>query len=208
MTIGKGTRKIRSDKKVDCQPTISIELKDVIYRISYVIDTPVKDICEAICIDGMRSRKVLSELSQHFRRTVRLGNTMYMGDINRPSSQRLYPVGKRERIGIRFMAHDFENISSLAFALGVTPSRATALLLDASIRNSDFINTYFERYLTRELDANRMKELKEVIRFLNKNNPYTERISWLALLSFLYTEIRGSASTLNETIAEYIEKWR
>ncbi|AIE58946.1 hypothetical protein [Bacillus methanolicus] len=78
-------RRTRSDKKRDVKPTITIQLKECIYRISYITNTPVKDVAETICEAGLVSRKVMDYLSQHFRRPVRLKNTLYMGDLDRPS---------------------------------------------------------------------------------------------------------------------------
>ena len=208
MQVEKRARKVRSDKKREVQPTISIQLKDAIYRLSYITNTPVKDVAERICSDGIISRKVLNGLSQHFRRSVRLENTMYIGDLGRPSLQRKSPAGQTERIGIRFRQHTFENISVLAYALDCTPSRATALLLDASIHNSDFINQYFQEHLTRQLDDHRMSELKKVLKYINANNPYEETISWGLLLSYIYEEIKDGAITVSESITTFINKWK
>ncbi|MEK4230739.1 hypothetical protein [Solibacillus sp. FSL H8-0538] len=205
---GRGLKKPRIDKKRDVQPTISISLKDVIYRISYIIDRPVKTICEETCIHGLMSKKVLDELSQHFKRSVQFQNTMYIGRLDNPSVQRMSIMTAKERIGIRFKAFDYENISTLAFALGVTPSRATALLLEASIKDNDFINAYLEKHLAYTLDDNRMKELRKVIRYLNINNPYDEKISWLALLTYIFNEVKDSAVSVHDTLVDYLNKWR
>ncbi|WP_318241686.1 hypothetical protein [Sporosarcina quadrami] len=206
--MGESNRKVRSDKKKEVKPTISIQLKDTIYRISYITNSPVKDVAESLCIHGMASKKVLDVLSWNLRRTIRLDNTMYIGDIARSSLQRMGPVGECERISVRFKQIDFENLSTLAFGLSVTPSRATALLLDASIRDRDFINSYFEGYLNKQLDDRRMAELKSVLKYLNENNPYEEEISWGMLLSYIVEEIKDSASTVTESISAYIKKWK
>lgn len=150
----------------------------------------------------------MSELSQYFRRDVRLQNTVYFGDLDRPSMQRTTPGIRTERISLRLMAHDSENVATLVYALGVTPSRATGLLLDASIRKSDFINTYLESHLAKKIDEQRMRELRLIIKYLNRKNPYDEKISWLALLTYLYGEVKDGASMFQETISEYIDKWR
>ncbi|WP_186672968.1 hypothetical protein [Sporosarcina sp. BP05] len=208
MQAEKGTRKVRSDKKREVQPTISIELKEAIYRLSYITNTPVKDVAERICEDGILSRKVIEGLSQYFRRSVRLKNTMYMGDLERPTIQRKFPAGHTERIGIRFKQHTFENISALAYALDCTPSRATSLLLEASLHDSDFINKYFHDHLKQVLDERRMAELKKVLKYINTNNPYDEKLSWGLLLSYLYEEIKDGAGTVSESITTFINKWR
>ena len=119
----------------------------MIYRINYIISKPVKDICEDACLHGLNSKRVLDELSKHFKRNVVFKNTMYVGHLDTPSVQRLSVSSHTERIGIRFKSQDYENICTLAHALNVTPSRATALLLEASIKDHDFINPYLEKHL-------------------------------------------------------------
>lgn len=200
-------RKVRSDKKRDVKPTISEQLRETVYRISYITNIPVKDIAETICNHGITSRKVMDNLSANFRRTVRLRNTLYMGVLERPSLQRKRFTGRTERISIRFQQDDYENITTLAFALDVTPSRATALLLDASIRDSDFINYYIRDYLKTQLNDHRMTELKKVLKYINKNNPYEEEISWGLLLAYIYDEVREAGVTLSDSITSFINKW-
>ncbi|AIE61761.1 hypothetical protein [Bacillus methanolicus] len=200
-------RRTRSDKKRDVKPTITIQLKECIYRLSYITNTPVKDVAETICEAGLVSRKVMDYLSQHFRRPVRLKNTLYMGDLDRSSLQKRSSAGQCERITIRLPQGTYENLTALAYALDVTPSRATALLLDASIRNSDFINEYVRDYLKQHLDDGRMRELKKVMKFINTNNPYEEEISWSALLSFLFDELKIGASNISESIQDWLDKW-
>ncbi|KOS66298.1 hypothetical protein AEA09_18980 [Lysinibacillus contaminans] len=201
-------RKVRSDKKRDVSPTIQLELKDTIYRISYVIDTPVKDIVESICLFGMHSRNVITVLSKHFRRNVKFQNTLFMGHLDNPSVQRLKKGVKTERIGTRFKQSDYETLVTLAFALDVTPSRAAALLLDTSIRHSDFVNSYFQQYLSKSIDYNRMIELKKIIAFINDNNPYDDSVSWLALVSYIYAEIKDSTLSFNDSLNDFIDKWK
>lgn len=208
MGVGERKRRVRSDKKREVQPTLPLDLKETIYRISYITNTPVKDVAESICLDGMKSRKVLDVLSGYFRRSVTVGSTMYIGDLSRPSLQRQRTEGLHERISVRFQQADFEDITTLAYGLGVTPTRATALLLDTSIRNSDFVNSYFENYLRDQLDERRMNELKKVLQYLNENNPFDEEISWGMLLSYLASEIKEGATTMKETISLYIKKWK
>lgn len=209
MSVGQGgTRRQRSDKKRQCAPTISVVLKDTIHRLSYITDTPVKDVGEAVCISGLKSRKVIEHMSQHFRREIRLGNTLYMGDPNRPSMQRKVAVGKTERVSIRFIADDYERIATLAYALDVSPTRAVALLLDAAIRNSEFMNDYVRDYLKRELDERRMEELKKVMRYLRKNNPYEDDLTWTHLLTYIYDEVKDGAQSMADGVGTFISRWK
>lgn len=200
-------RKVRTDKKRKVSPTIHIRLKEAIYRLSYISDTPVKDIGEAICDSGLLSKEVIESLSKHFRRSVRLMNTMYMGDLAKPPLQKRSTPGTTDRITIRFPQHTYENITALAYALDVTPSKATALLLEASIHNPAFLNDFFKDYLQVHLGDNRLKELNKIIKYINDHNPYEGEISYASLLSTLQEEKDG-AGTLSETFIEFISHWK
>jgi hypothetical protein len=201
-------RKIRSDKKRDVKPTISTELKNCIYRLSYITDTPVKDVVEVICEKGIQSRKVIEYLSQYFRREYKYMNTLYMGDLCRGSLQRKCQSGKNERITTRFNQATFEDIKTLSVALDVTPSKTTALLLDASIRNTNILNAFVKSYLHQNVDQGRMKELKMVLQYVNKNNPYNEDISWFTLLSMILEEVKDSTTNVKEAIHSWMDKFK
>lgn len=201
-------RKIRSDKKRDVKPTISSNLKDCIYRLSYITNTPVKDVVETLCEKGLKSRKVIDYLSQHFRRNFQFLNTVFIGDFERESLQHKYQSGKNVRITTRFNSNIYEDISSLAYALDVTPSKATALLLEASVRNTNILNAFVKTYLHGQVDNLRMKELKQVLKYINKNNPYKEEISWFTLLSMIFDDIKDSTSNVKDKIHSWIDKYR
>ncbi|WP_416150177.1 hypothetical protein ACM26V_04075 [Salipaludibacillus sp. HK11] len=98
--------------------------------------------------------------------------------------------GVTGRISIRFQGYSYEKISQLSFALDVTTSRATALLLDASIHNSNFIDRYLRTFVHTTLDPRRMKELKKIMMFINDNNPYEEKLTWGALILSLYEDLK------------------
>lgn len=200
-------RKIRSDKKRDVKPTISSNLKDCIYRLSYITNTPVKDVAEILCVKGLQSRKVMEYLSQYFRRDFQFLNTIYIGVFGRESLQRKYQSGKNERITIRFTQTSYEDIFSLSCALDVTPSKATALMLDASIRNTNLLNAFVKTYLNEHIDNNRMKELKQVLKYINKNNPYNEEISWFTLLAMMFEDIKESTNNVREVIQNWMDQY-
>ena len=127
-------RKGRSDKKRDIKPTVSIELKDCVYRLSFITDTPVKDVIEEILIAGSGRLKIISYLSHHFLRDIKIANTLYMGDSNRiPVKKRTY-TGKVERISTRVTQSMYDSLSALAFSMDCSVSRVCALVLDVTVR--------------------------------------------------------------------------
>lgn len=193
-------RKVRSDKKRDIKPTVVMDLKECIDRLSYITNIPIKDVSEKICEYGLQNRIVIEFLSKKFRRNYRFNSTVFIGDLARPSLQRERITGLKERITIRFTQQTYENINVMAYALDVTPTRATALLLDATIRNSEFINWFLKKHIVDQLDTNRQRELKEILKFINKNNPYNKEITISALIAYYFDEIKSGLLSFQEFI--------
>ncbi|QIG62546.1 hypothetical protein [Sporosarcina phage Lietuvens] len=206
---GTKERKRRSDRKRDVKPTITHELRECIYRLSYITSTPVKDVAEAICINGVSEPKVIGYLSHHFRRDIRFARTVYRSNPDSTPIKKRGLSGQTARITIRFKTDTYDTISAMAYALDCTVSRACALLLDASVRDGNFIDEFVQSYMERNLDAERMRELKRVLKYVNANNPYDEEYSYASLLSLMVEEVREVASNLTDTAQEFVIKhWK
>lgn len=203
-------RKVRADKRREVAPTLSTGLKDCIYRLSFIVDMPIKDVAEEICKSGMERGKVMSHLSQHFIRDIRIGNTLYMGrPENEPVLRRI--PGRTEKISIRFLKREYNFLDALSHAMGLNSvARACALLLDATIRDVDFVNDFVEEFLERHLDEERMDELKEILRYLNHNNPYDETISWARFFSYLVMDdIKENVHGVKDAVSDFVIKhWK
>jgi len=188
--VGKSVsiRKIRSDKKRDVKPTLSLELKDNVYRMSHLCKVPVKDIAETLCEIGIDSESVVAKLSAHFKRDVRLRSTVYCGyPYNPPVKKNSIITG---RITIKFPADIYENMCLLAYTMDVTPSRAVAILLNASIKDVSIS----ESLLRDNLKINWMSdsdrtELSILMKFIRGNRPNDDRASWTELMKFAAGEV-------------------
>lgn len=201
-------RKVRSDKKRDVKPTMSRELKDCIYRLAYITDIPIKNVAERICIEGLDKPKVISYLSRNFRRNLRIHQTLYIGDLDRISVTKRTSHSQNERITIRFKSDTHEKLAALAYALDCSVSRATALLLDATVREIGFINDFAERFLKENIDDSRMKELEKILKYINVNNPYAEELSWAVMLSYLMKEVKVHAEKVQDKVNSFvISQW-
>ncbi|PEF33205.1 hypothetical protein [Bacillus wiedmannii] len=201
-------RKIRSDKKEDIKPTICSELREVICGISYITNTPIKNVGEFICEYALKSKEVVDILAKHFRRGIQIDSTCYIGDLRRKSLQRQKLNGPTERITIRFRQETYEKITALEHALDVTKSKATALLLEVCVQHTNVVNEYIKTYLQNHLDKNRMKELKKIIHYINANNPYEEEFSFTELMAYLFDEIKGNSKNIKTRITEWIDQYK
>lgn len=206
----KEKRKVRVDKKIDVKPSIIKNHKDAIYRLSQITGLSVMRVAEDICNHGIRQKKVMSYLSQHFVINLKLHNTVFIGDTNLPRFSRRLPPGETSRISIRFKKEDYDNIFELSVALGgCTPSLACAMLLEASMKDPDIINEFAKRYMDEHVSEDKMRELKKVLKFINTNNPYSEELSWAYMLSYLFEEVRVGAEKIQDTVSEFIvHNWK
>ncbi len=209
MSGGVKQRKVRSDKKRDISPTVTHELRECIYRLAYITDTPVKDVAEAICVNGFTTAKVIEYMAQYFRRDIRFANTIYRSRTNAIPISKRGIAGKTVRIAIRFKTPDYDTISAMAYAMDCTVSRACALLLDASVRDGEFIDEFVWKYLEANLDAERVRELKKILRYVNADNPYDEEYTWSSLLSLMINEVRDVTAKVADAATDFIVKnWR
>ncbi|ARK21358.1 hypothetical protein [Sporosarcina ureae] len=203
-----GERKVRSDKKRSINPTVSLELRDCIYRLAFITETPIKDVIADILIEGSQRKKPMDHLSKHFIRDVRIGNSLYMGDNQRVTINRQSATGKTVRISTRVTQGMYSDLEGIAYSMGSSVSKACALLLEATIRDVEFVNEFVKRYIEANVDEKRMKELKKVLKYINAGNPYDERMSWPTLLSYLVDEVKVGAEKLQDTVQDFvISRW-
>lgn len=201
-----GNRKIRSDKKRDVKPTINIDLKDAIYRLAYITQTAVKDVCEQLVRYAINDGDILGELALNFKRDIRLHNTFFNGHRNfNPIAKR--EGGETERISLRLVENDYEILTALAYALDVRPTRVCALLLDAGMSDYRFVNNYVMRYLHGKISDQNTKELREILRYMNKVSG--EHHTMASLLSAIVDEVREPVTRIKEAVGEFVIKhWR
>ena len=198
-----GERKIRSDKKREVKPLIPIDTKENIFRISHVTETPIKDVCEYLVIHIMRDRKTMDSLSMYFKRVVGIGDTYYRGDINNVGINKRLKVDA-ELVTVKFKRDDYDLICAIAYALDVTPTRATAILLEMATYNIKVINEYVREYMVDELHDWQIKELRRVLSYVNQYND--DNSSWLSILSAIVGDIRPAARKLRELVEEFLRK--
>lgn len=186
---GREDRKVRADKKRDVKPTIPLQLHECISRLSYILSCPIKDIGESVCLLGIEQEPVMDLLAKEFRRDLRFSrHTLFRGDPYRTPVKPFKGMIKR-RITIRFKQSDHDRLCRLSFALDVTPSKTTALLLDAAIRNRAVMDSFLNSHLPRRLQNDRMEQLKWVMNFIERDNPYLEQ-GWIEIIKGYYNLLK------------------
>ncbi|MDM5196485.1 hypothetical protein QUF79_00005 [Fictibacillus enclensis] len=201
------TRKVRCDKKRDVKPTIPLEMYHCISRPSYVTNRPIKDVAEDLCNYRLSSKAVIEKLSLYFRRDYLVSeHIFYLGDLTRQTHRIVKRGGIKKRVTIRFQQTMHDNLADLAYALDLTVSSATMVLLEMSIKQTDIVKTYIESFVHQRLDPERIKQLKEVLKFINKNNPCNEEVTLAQLISFLMEEFKDRTIHLKHMVDEWLQQ--
>ena len=197
-----GQRRVRSDKKKEVKATISIGLKDAIYRLSYITNTPVKDVCEFLVMEAMLERTVLENLSIYFIHPLKFEDTVFRGHLdNEPVDKRIR--GERTgKVTITFTSHTYEDIYRLSYALAVSPSRTVALLLEQAILNIDIVNEYIKQHLKKQLSDYELGELKQLLRHINRNG--STHYSWASFLAHIQDTAGSPMRQLWEVVREFL----
>lgn len=199
-------RKVRSDKKHDIKPYINLELKDSIYRLSYITKTPVKDVCEQLCLNAVNNEVIMNDLSRYFRRKVFIDSTLYRGHLDNPRIYYKNQSIQTERISLRVTNGLHEFIHSLSYALDCSVARVTAIFLEKGMQDVTFINRYINTYITEIMDENRKKELQKIVDYINGETE--EEHSVASLLSFIVDEFKKPLQTTKEAINEFVINWQ
>lgn len=212
MGVEKGMkiRKIRSDRKRDVKPVIPVDLYDCIARISYVTNRPIKHVGETLLIEGLCNKNVLDDLSSLFRREYRHLNEfgdpiIYPGDPNRIPIKVDRGDGNRARLSMRFHQEVHDQLCSLSYALDLTVSSASVVLIQYAFIN-DLGLAYIERNIEETLDPKRLEQLKEILKFMNQFNSPDDRITIPKLLAYLANQIYNETKTVKDVLYEFIHR--
>lgn len=194
-------RKVRSDKKREVKPVIKLELKDAIYRLSYITYTPVKDVCEQLCFYVLYDKRIIEHLSKYFKRDVRLTNTLYFGNsTSKTVSKR--DKGENQRVSVRFTQDVYDSIAVLSYAMDCTPSRTVAILLNIAMKNITYVNRYMGEYLDGHLSEQQMRELRGVLKYVNHTSDAQQ--SWMAIIGTILDEVSAPMTRVKDAVSEFL----
>lgn len=144
MSGGEG-KKVRSDKKIDVRPTVSDLLKSDLYTFSHLCNQPVKDTIEQLCIEALKTKVIIDQLSKWFRRSYKYHQTLVLGHEERPRLKITYN-GERSKVTTRLIRKDYDRLCELAYALDVTPTSAAGILIKITLENHEFLSEFIQRF--------------------------------------------------------------
>ena len=139
------------------KPTVPIKMYETIGRLSYISNTPIKDVSEAIVIKGLASEKVIDHFSPQFVRDYWKGETLYVGNRAFVESRIIRVPGVKRRVSMRFNDEHYTKLQDFSYAMDLTPTSGTVLMLQGAILHTDIVHSYIEEYAEGHLDDQRKK---------------------------------------------------
>lgn len=205
--MGSQVRKVRSDKKRDVKPVVSLEIYECVSRLSYITQRPMKDVSEHLCRKSILFTPIIERMSPYFRRDFFLGTSCYRGSLDRQPHRIDRGTGHRGRLTLRLSTELYEKIGELAYALNMTVSSATAFLLENALFEESIVVDYIETYVQKELDPNRYKQLREVIDFINLyRGPNQPVITLSKIIRHLLEEFEVRTQPIKQALSQWIER--
>lgn len=202
-------RKTRSDKLVTIKPTITTSLKQRLYRLAFITKIPVKDVAKELCLHSLTNDQIIRKLSRYFKNDIRLNNHLYEGNVNTPNITKRTPTGTSERFTFRVTQRTHKMIVTLAFAMDCSVARASALLVEESLNDFEFIDDFLNDYLKSRIDSKQFELLITLKKELNLEYEeyFGEKVTFAPLLSHIVNEVREPDMTLEEAINHFLSQW-
>jgi hypothetical protein len=204
-------RKLRSDRKRDIKPVVPADLYDCIARISFVTDTPIKQVGETLLINGLSNTEVIEDLSSLFRRDYNHTNEygdliLYHGDPSRTPIKMDNGDGDRSRLSMRFLREVHDQVRSLAYALDMTTSSTAALLIRYAFVYELGLS-YIERHIRDSLDPQRMSQLQEILAFMNQYFNPENKMTISKLMGYLANEVYNKTKSIKNVLYDFLQQY-
>ena len=189
--------------KHDVKPFIEVEMKDLIYKLSFITGYSVNSICEDLCTHAIKMG-VGKELSVHFRREIKLDGVVFPSLKNPKKFER--NTNNIERISLKLSSFIYEYANSLSFAIGSSISKVVAYFLERSMMDYDFLDHYTTNFLSEKMDDNRKDIMKKIISDVNKDylpeDPKEHSIT--SLLIYIIDEYKQPSQSVEESLKNFI----
>ncbi|MEH6889329.1 hypothetical protein V7024_06260 [Bacillus sp. JJ864] len=200
-------RKVRSDKKREIKPSVPLKLYECISQISYVLDKPMKQVAEELCKEGLNSGKVIDDLSVYFTRDYWKDQYTLIRGFSENERYDIYDGVIKKRVSIRFEQPTYNRLSALSFALDLTTSSGTALLLKTAISDPSIMETYFMKYLSDELDSRRIQQLKYILNYISEENDLDIEFDINTFIAYMIDQTKKKTVRLKDGIVKFLDEW-
>ncbi|QCR33109.1 hypothetical protein [Lysinibacillus sp. SGAir0095] len=174
-------------EKREVKPFIDIDVKDTIYKLSFVTGYSVKSICEDLCNQSFRCG-LGRELSPYFKRGIQIDGAVFQGNKKaekfESSSQNI------ERISMKVNGKLYDYAYHLSFAMESSVAKVVAYGVEKSMKDYAFLDRYIKQFLSKKIDKERKDMILKIVRTINKDYTVDEEYGIVSLLLYIADEYK------------------
>ncbi|MFP7199666.1 hypothetical protein SFC08_01715 [Lysinibacillus halotolerans] len=174
-------------EKREVKPFIDIDVKDTIYKLSFVTGYSVMSICEDMCNQAFK-KGLGHELSPFFKRGIQVDGAVYQG--NKKAIKFETSSSKIERISMKVNNNAYEYAYNLSYAIGCSVAKIVAYAVEKSMNDFSFLDRYIRQFLSKQIDKERKDIMLKIVKTVNKYYAIDEEYSIAALLLYIADEYK------------------
>lgn len=168
-------RKIRSDKKREVKPTVSVYIRNNICSLANIVGSSAGDAGLAIISKGFHNDDVMRQFQPLMISNFNIDNRIYVGNRENGPVKINYR-GSTAKLSIKFPMDIYEDLRRLAYSIDLTPTTTAALMIRKGMFCDPFMDEQKQLYLNRCHDDEQKTELIRFISCLDKSIPNRERM--------------------------------
>lgn len=203
----KRSRKLRSDKKIDCKPFVSISFYDSLDNVSRITERPIKDVGESILIQGLSDINIIEHFEEQFVFDYWHGDTVFMGDGQKNSKKRVVMTYEKRRLNMRFTSEQYFQLKQFANSLDRSIANAAARILEVAFFQSNAVHRYIETHVVYKLDQEQRMRLREVLQYINSSSPDVDPNTIYYGLFELVSKLKRGAGDVKSAIGSFLDKY-
>lgn len=173
--------------KREVKPFIDIDVKDTVYKLSFVTGYSVMSICEDLCNHSFR-KGIGHELSPYFKRGLSIDGAVFQG--NKKAQKFESKSTNIERVSMKINNNAYEYAYNLSYAVGCSVAKIVAYAIEKSMNDFAFLERYIKQFLSKKIDKERKDIMLKVVKAVNKDYVGDEELSIAALLLYIADEYK------------------
>ena len=152
-------RKVRSDKKRDVRPTVSIYIKRNLQTLKRITGLSLQDVSLTLVQNAICNDDVLRELQPFMLSNFVIENRVYIGGREGEPIKMNYR-GETGKVPVKVPNRLDKDLRRLAYSIGLTPTSTTALLIRKAMFNETFMESHKYLYLQHIEDREQVEDLE------------------------------------------------
>ncbi|MEG0450598.1 MAG: hypothetical protein RR595_12140, partial [Lysinibacillus sp.] len=136
--------------KREVKPFVDARTKSAIEKLSYITGESVNKIGESLCTNATSNMDIIEEISQYFKRDLRIHDKTYVGNKSAKVISHRQPDKERISVLLNQQLHEF--VYTLSYAIGCSVGKAAALCVEKSIADTHYLNHFIQNYIEKILN--------------------------------------------------------